>query len=195
MYVCKQSLGPRGMALLDRPTDRPDGPPVYFFCFNSSTLARVSGEVRGLVPGSEHGFHIHEKGDCGNNGDASGGHFNPTGATHGKFAAPGSHAGELPSLVADAGGVARFSVEDHSISLTDGAVNNVIGRALIALNFQQQRNQRDQVDDEADHAGNGELDGAKAHRALLRAAKVGNGQRERGEHQRHGQHPAVAHAV
>jgi len=92
---------------------------------------RVSGEVRGLVPGSEHGFHIHEKGDCGNNGDASGGHFNPTGATHGKFAAPGSHAGELPSLVADAGGVARFSVEDHSISLTDGAVNNVIGRALI----------------------------------------------------------------
>ena len=33
--------------------------------------------------------------------------------------------------MADAGGVARFSVEDHSISLTDGAVNNVIGRALI----------------------------------------------------------------
>lgn len=92
---------------------------------------RVSGEVRGLVPGSEHGFHIHEKGDCGNNGDASGGHFNPTGATHGKFAAPGSHAGELPSLVADAGGVARFSVEDHSISLTDGTPNNVIGRALV----------------------------------------------------------------
>lgn len=55
---------------------------------------RVSGEVRGLVPGSEHGFHIHEKGDCGNNGDASGGHFNPTGATHGKFAAPGSHASQ-----------------------------------------------------------------------------------------------------
>ena len=92
---------------------------------------RVSGEVRGLVPGSEHGFHIHEKGDCGNNGDASVGHFNPTGATHGKFAAPGSHAGELPSLVADAGGVARFSVEDHSISLTNGTPNNVIGRALV----------------------------------------------------------------
>ena len=70
---------------------------------------RVSGEVRGLVPGSEHGFHIHEKGDCGNNGDAC----------------------ELPSLVADAGGVARFSVEDHSISLTDGTANNVVGRALI----------------------------------------------------------------
>ncbi|MDP9606625.1 superoxide dismutase family protein [Variovorax sp. NFACC27] len=92
---------------------------------------RVAGEVRGLVPGSEHGFHIHEKGDCGDNGNASGGHFNPTGGTHGKFGAPGSHAGELPSLVADAKGVARFSVEDHSISLTPGAANSVIGRALV----------------------------------------------------------------
>ena len=24
---------------------------------------RLAGEVRGMVPGSEHGFHIHEKGD------------------------------------------------------------------------------------------------------------------------------------
>ena len=92
---------------------------------------RVSGSVRGLVPGSEHGFHIHEKGDCGDNGNASGGHFNPTGGAHGKFGAPGSHAGELPSLTADAGGVARFSFDDHAISLADGAANSVIGRALI----------------------------------------------------------------
>ena len=92
---------------------------------------RVSGEVRGLVPGSEHGFHIHEKGDCGDNGNASGGHFNPTGGTHGKFAAAGSHAGELPSLRADANGMARFSVEDHAISLTPGAANSVVGRALV----------------------------------------------------------------
>ena len=24
----------------------------------------VAGEVRGLAPGKEHGFHVHEKGDC-----------------------------------------------------------------------------------------------------------------------------------
>jgi len=92
---------------------------------------RVAGEVRGLAPNTEHGFHIHEKGDCGDNGNASGGHFNPAGGVHGKFAAPGSHAGELPSLMADASGVARFRVDVHSISLTDGAANNVIGRALV----------------------------------------------------------------
>jgi superoxide dismutase, Cu-Zn family len=92
---------------------------------------RLQGEVSGLPPGSEHGFHIHEKGDCSDNAMAAGGHFNPAGATHGKFGAPGSHAGELPSLVADGNGVARFNVEDHSISLTDGALNNVVGRALV----------------------------------------------------------------
>jgi len=92
---------------------------------------RVAGEVRGLPPGTEHGFHIHEKGDCGDNGNASGGHFNPAGGTHGKFGAAGSHAGELPSLVADAAGVARFAVDVHAISLTDGAANNVVGRALV----------------------------------------------------------------
>jgi len=92
---------------------------------------RVAGEVRGLAPGSEHGFHIHEKGDCGNNATAAGGHFNPAGGTHGKYGAAGSHAGELPSLVADGKGVARFSVDDHSISLDSSLPNNVIGRALV----------------------------------------------------------------
>ena len=92
---------------------------------------RVAGEVRGLTPGTEHGFHIHEKGSCADNAMASGGHFNPAGGVHGKFAAPGSHAGELPSLVADSSGVARFSVDVHSISLNEAAANNVIGRALV----------------------------------------------------------------
>jgi len=92
---------------------------------------RVAGEVRGLPPGSEHGFHIHEKGDCSTNAEGAGGHFNPGGNVHGSFGAPGTHAGDLPSLVADASGVARFSAEVHSISLDEGAVNNVIGRAVV----------------------------------------------------------------
>lgn len=92
---------------------------------------RVEGEVKGLKPGQEHGFHIHEKGDCGNNANNSGGHFNPGGGTHGMFGSPGTHAGELPSLVADAQGNARFKVDVHSISLTDGAANNVVGRAMV----------------------------------------------------------------
>lgn len=92
---------------------------------------RVEGEIRGLKPGQEHGFHIHEKGDCADNANASGGHFNPSGGTHGMFGSPGSHAGELPSLVADAQGVSRFRVDLHTVSLTEGATNSVLGRALV----------------------------------------------------------------
>lgn len=92
---------------------------------------RMEGMVRGLVPGSEHGFHIHEKGDCGDNGNAAGGHFNPGGTMHGPFGAPASHAGELPSLVADASGVARFAVVLHSVTLGSGAANDILGRALV----------------------------------------------------------------
>lgn len=92
---------------------------------------RVTGEMRGLAPGSEHGFHIHDKGDCSNNGDAAGGHFNPGGTPHGMFGSPTSHAGELPSLVADASGVARFDIELHAVSLGTGASNDAVGRALI----------------------------------------------------------------
>ena len=40
----------------------------------------VSGEIRGLKPNAEHGFHVHEKGDCSSgDGMSTGGHFNPDG--------------------------------------------------------------------------------------------------------------------
>ena len=39
---------------------------------------RATGEVRGLPPGTEHGFHVHEKGDCSApDAMSAGGHFNP----------------------------------------------------------------------------------------------------------------------
>ncbi|MDM0028577.1 superoxide dismutase family protein [Variovorax saccharolyticus] len=128
------TLGPKAgataaLAPTDAITPNPTVGKVSFTALDHGV--RVKGEVRGLAPGTEHGFHIHEKGDCGGNGNGSGAHFNPAGGTHGKFAAPGSHAGELPSLVADAAGVARFSVDVHTISLTEGALNNVVGRALV----------------------------------------------------------------
>jgi superoxide dismutase, Cu-Zn family len=90
---------------------------------------RVSGEVRGLKPNSEHGFHVHEKGDCADSGNAAGGHFNPTARPHG---APGSgsHAGDLPMLRADASGVARISYDSDALGVGSGPAD-VIGRALV----------------------------------------------------------------
>jgi superoxide dismutase, Cu-Zn family len=91
----------------------------------------VSGEITGLKPNSEHGFHIHEKGDCSSgDGMSAGGHFNPTSQPHGDANGMPHHAGDLLALKSDANGVAKFSFESTSISVGTG-VTNVVGRGLI----------------------------------------------------------------
>jgi Cu-Zn family superoxide dismutase len=93
---------------------------------------RAMGEIRGLAPGSEHGFHVHEKGDCSSgDGMSAGGHFNPDGQPHGRAGPAPHHAGDLPSLRADAAGVARFRWESDAIHLGGGTGRDIVGRALI----------------------------------------------------------------
>lgn len=91
----------------------------------------VSGEVSGLAPNTEHGFHIHEKGDCSSgDGMSTGGHFNPLGKAHGAHEHSEHHAGDLASLKADANGVAKFSYTSTTITVGEGATD-VTGRGLI----------------------------------------------------------------
>ncbi|KAJ3008997.1 UNVERIFIED_CONTAM: hypothetical protein HDU68_002875 [Siphonaria sp. JEL0065] len=64
---------------------------------------RVAVQLKGLAPGSEHGFHIHAFGDAtSSNAMAMGGHFNPHGKSHG--CGKGFHAGDLGNIVADGSG-------------------------------------------------------------------------------------------
>ena len=92
---------------------------------------QVSGEVRGLKPGAEHGFHVHEKGDCSSgDGMSTGGHFNPTAKPHGAHGAAEHHTGDLPSLKADKYGVAAFSFVSKSISVS-GPMTDIVGKGLI----------------------------------------------------------------
>lgn len=91
----------------------------------------VTGEVRGLKPNAEHGFHVHEKGDCSSgDGMSAGGHFNPEGKAHGAYGHGEHHAGDVPSLKADATGTARFSFESRTLSVGSGTAD-VVGRGLI----------------------------------------------------------------
>lgn len=92
----------------------------------------LRGEIGGLSPGSQHGFHIHETGDC-SAADASsaGGHFNPTGQPHGRAGQGAHHAGDTDNLTADASGVARVDAHVSGVSLGDGGPNDIAGRALI----------------------------------------------------------------
>jgi Cu-Zn family superoxide dismutase len=92
----------------------------------------IAGDVGGLAPGSAHGFHIHEKGDC-SAADASsaGGHFNPLGAPHGRMETTPHHAGDMDNIVADGDGVARVNVHLHGVTLGGGAANDIAGKALV----------------------------------------------------------------
>lgn len=91
----------------------------------------VIAEIRGLKPNAEHGFHIHEKGDCSSgDGMSTGGHFNPTTQAHGAHGTGSHHSGDLPSLIADANGVAKLKFESATITV-DSGLTNIIGRGLI----------------------------------------------------------------
>lgn len=91
---------------------------------------RVSGTVTGLKANAEHGFHVHEKGDCSSgDGMSAGGHFNPLGKAHGHQGAE-HHAGDMPNLRADAYGNASFSFEVAGITVGSGATD-IVGRGLI----------------------------------------------------------------
>ena len=100
------------------------------FTQNPGGRVVMNALVRGLKPNSEHGFHIHDKGDCGDNGNAAAGHFNPMGNPHGKYDTTQHHMGDLPSLKADSNGVATVNVQSRDLTLLAGP-GNVIDRAVI----------------------------------------------------------------
>lgn len=126
---CATPSGPRATAMLAPTTGNTTSGTVQFVQSGGKVL--VSGEVRGLKPNAEHGFHVHEKGDCSSgDGMSTGGHFNPDGKGHGQHGVGMHHAGDLPSLRADAGGVARFSFESTTIAVGAGG-SDVVGKGLI----------------------------------------------------------------
>ncbi|WP_433853224.1 superoxide dismutase family protein [Stenotrophomonas nitritireducens] len=93
----------------------------------------ASGDIGGLKPGSEHGFHIHEKGDCSApDGTSAGGHFNPGNAEHGSIDAAAHHGGDMPNIVADAQGNAHVDGPVSSnVNAGKGDGFDIIGRGLI----------------------------------------------------------------
>lgn len=89
----------------------------------------VHARLTGLKPNGEHGFHVHDKGDCSSaDGSSAGGHFNPSGKAHG--AQDGEHhVGDMPNLKADASGVVNQHLMLHGVTLEGAA--GIMGRGLI----------------------------------------------------------------
>lgn len=98
--------------------------------FPAGDRVRVEARVSGLTPG-EHGFHIHESGDCSAPDAMSAkGHFNPAARPHGHHGGSERHAGDMPNLVADAAGNASLALDLSMLSLTESATG-IIGRSVV----------------------------------------------------------------
>ncbi|HXG58220.1 MAG TPA: superoxide dismutase family protein [Thermoanaerobaculia bacterium] len=89
----------------------------------------VTIDLTGVPPGV-HGFHVHEKGDCGERGNAAGGHFNPMNMPHGAPDAVSRHAGDFGNVTADANGEVHAMLVFRSVTVREGA-QSVVGRAVV----------------------------------------------------------------
>lgn len=93
---------------------------------------KVSGSLSGLKPGAEHGFHVHEKGDCSApDASSAGGHLNPDQQPHGNSAQGPHHAGDAPNLKADDTGNAEVSVMIEGLEVGTGGPKDVVGKAVV----------------------------------------------------------------
>jgi superoxide dismutase, Cu-Zn family len=122
------SQGPRASATIEPTRGQAAAGTVTFE--SRGDQVRVDVKLSGLKPNTEHGFHIHEKGDCSSgDGMSAGGHFNPLGHVHGPQGAE-HHAGDLPALKADAEGRVQTSFSVQGLSIGQGPTD-ILGHGLI----------------------------------------------------------------
>ena len=93
---------------------------------------RVTGEVTGLPGGSEHGFHVHENGDCSApDGTSAGGHFNPASTAHGRVGQGEHHGGDSDNITANEEGVATVDTLLQGVTLGDATGTDILGKGVI----------------------------------------------------------------
>lgn len=108
----------RAEALLDSTAGNSVAGKVTFI--EAGNKLRVVAEVSGLTPGA-HSIRIHEKGDCSAPDASSAGRY---------WTRPGTPAGELPQLIANAKGLAKLVIYIDQAALEKGETN-IVGRSVI----------------------------------------------------------------
>lgn len=93
---------------------------------------QITGTISGLTPGSTHGFHIHENGDCSApDASSAGEHYNPSGQAHGDPATANRHLGDMPNIKADDQGAAQLTANIGGVSLRTSEPNDIVGRSIV----------------------------------------------------------------
>jgi len=135
---------PTAIAVL-HPTEGNKTKGVVKFTPTDDGKIKVTATVEGLEANSEHGFHIHEYGDCSApDATSAGGHYDPHGHEHGLPHAENRHAGDMGNLEANADGVANFELVVDNFTIAEGDVA-IIGRGVIV---------HEKVDDGGQPTGN-----------------------------------------
>ena len=128
LAACATMKGPTASATL-APTSGQTASGTVRFVQLSGGAVEVTVNLTGVPPGV-HGFHIHEKGDCGDNGNAAGGHFNPASTAHGSPSVDPHHAGDFGNVTADNNGVVEARFTTRSVTVEAGP-NSAVGHAVI----------------------------------------------------------------
>ncbi|RYY58453.1 MAG: superoxide dismutase family protein [Chitinophagaceae bacterium] len=87
-----------------------------------------------MVPmkaGKSVAVHLHEHGDCGDNGKMSHGHWNPTKEDHGKWGTAPFHRGDIGNVKLDAKGKGTLTVTTDLWTLGGKPDMNILGKAMI----------------------------------------------------------------
>jgi Cu-Zn family superoxide dismutase len=119
---------PMAMATLAPTTNQTAKGTVHFMELKDGGV-EVDVDLTNVPPGV-HGFHIHDKGDCGDDAKAAGPHFNPTATEHGGPSSPQHHAGDFGNVTADASGNVHMKFGTRAITVSPGGTT-VVGHAVV----------------------------------------------------------------
>ena len=125
---CRSGRGAMAMATIN-PSEGNTAKGMVHFQDQGDGNTEVVVDLTGVPPGV-HGFHVHDKGDCGNNGQNAGGHFNPTNMPHGAPDAQSHHAGDFGNVTADDKGEVHTRFTTHSVMVKEGTMS-VVGHAVV----------------------------------------------------------------
>lgn len=127
-----ESETPMGAAVMysTSTTDGANEVTGYVIFTRTDEGVRVEATITGLELETDHGFHIHQYGDCrAPDASSAGGHYNPTNEEHGAPSDEERHVGDLGNISANAQGTAEVDFVDDVITLS--GQNSIIGRGVI----------------------------------------------------------------
>lgn len=86
--------------------------------------------LKGAPPG-EHAIHIHEFGDCSDEGKAAGEHWNPTNQRHGKWGSAAFHLGDIGNVVVRPDGTATLLFKTDLWKVGGRGLRDVVGHSIV----------------------------------------------------------------